>query len=115
MNRTGNGPVTRAFELDDLSRARRAAGRRYYEFLRVRALSMGLYGLPEGGEDPQNPHEEDEVYHVVRGRATLSVAGEDRPVEAGSVVYVAAGVEHRFHSIEEDLEVLVVFAPAETG
>jgi len=115
MTPTGNGPVTKAFELEELARARRASGRRYYEFLRVPALSMGLYGLPAGGEDPQTPHAEDEVYQVVRGRATLSVAGEDRPVGPGSVVFVAAGVEHRFHSIEEDLEVLVFFAPAETG
>jgi mannose-6-phosphate isomerase-like protein (cupin superfamily) len=39
------------------------------------------------------------------------VADEDGPVRAGSVVYVAAGVDHRFHSIEEDLEVLVFWAP----
>ncbi|MEZ4734758.1 MAG: hypothetical protein R3E79_47305 [Caldilineaceae bacterium] len=38
---------------------------------------------------------------------------EDRPVQAGSLVYVAAQVEHRFHSIAETLQVLVFFAPAE--
>jgi mannose-6-phosphate isomerase-like protein (cupin superfamily) len=43
------------------------------------------------------------------------VADEDRPVGPGSVVYVAATVPHRFHTIEEDLEILVVFAPAEGG
>jgi quercetin dioxygenase-like cupin family protein len=41
------------------------------------------------------------------------VGGEERPVQAGSAVFVAAEVEHRFHSIEEDLVLLVVFAPAE--
>ena len=115
MTATENGPVARAFDLDLLSRERRASGRRYLELLRVPALSLGLYGLPAGGEDPQSPHAEDEVYQVVRGRATLRVAGEDRPVGPGSVVYVAAGVEHRFHGIEEDLEVLVFFAPAESA
>jgi hypothetical protein len=30
-------------------------------------------------------------------------------------VYVAAGVEHRFHDISEQLRLLVVFAPAESG
>ncbi len=115
MTTAGNGPVTRAFELDHLSRERRASGRRYLEFLRVPALSVGLYGLPAGGEDPQSPHAEDEVYQVIRGRAVLRVEGEDRPVGPGSVVFVAAGAEHRFHAIEEDLEVLVFFAPAESG
>lgn len=103
------------YEIDDLIAARRAGSRRYREFLRVPAMSVGLYGLPAGGEDPQPVHAEDEVYLVVRGRATLRVAGEDRVMGPGSVAYVAAGVDHRFHSIEEDLEVLVLFAPAESS
>jgi mannose-6-phosphate isomerase-like protein (cupin superfamily) len=45
--------------------------------------------------------------------AKIKVANEDRAVQAGSVVYVAKKLEHRFHSIEEDLTVLVFFAPAE--
>ena len=32
---------------------------------------------------------------------------------AGTVVFVEAGAEHRFQSIEEDLTVLGFFAPAE--
>ncbi len=85
----------------------------YYEFLRVPSLSVGLYALPAGATDPQRPHTEDEVYHVVGGRARIRVGGEDRAVEAGTVVFVEAGVEHRFYAIEEDLTVLVFFAPAE--
>ena len=74
---------------------------------------MGLYQLPAGGTDPQSPHTEDEVYYVVSGAAKIKVADEDRAVQAGSIVYVAKKLEHRFHSIEEDLTVLVFFAPAE--
>src|SRR3712207_9108288 len=85
----------------------------YLEFLRVPSLSVGLYALPAGAADPQQPHTEDEVYHVVGGRARIRVGAEDRAVEAGTVVFVAAGVEHRFYAIEEDLTVLVFFAPAE--
>lgn len=101
------------FEIDDLVARRRAGAARYREFLREPAMSLGLYGLPAGGEDPQPSHGEDEVYVVIEGRAVLRVAGEDRAVGPGSVVYVPAGVDHRFHSIDEDLEVLVLFAPAE--
>ena len=102
-----------AFEIDQLLAEREQVGRAYLEFLRVPALSAGLYVLPAGEADPQQPHTEDEVYYVARGRAQIRVAGEDRPVGPGSVVFVAAGVEHRFHSIAEDLTVLVFFAPAE--
>jgi mannose-6-phosphate isomerase-like protein (cupin superfamily) len=69
--------------------------------------------LPAGARDPQEPHTEDEVYHVVGGKGRIRVGEEDRTVEAGTVVFVEAGVDHRFHSIEEDLTVLVFFAPAE--
>ena len=59
------------------------------------------------------PHTEDEVYYVIRGRARFQAGAEDCAVEGGAVLFVAAGVEHRFHDIEEDLETLVFFAPPE--
>src|ERR671933_335382 len=89
------------------------SGEPYLEFLRVPSLSVGLYVLSAGAEDPQQPHTEDEVYHVVSGRGSIRVGAEGSVVEAGSIVFVEAGVDHRFHSIEEDLTVLVFFAPAE--
>lgn len=89
------------------------AAPRYHEFLRVPALSAGLYTLPAGGVDPQQPHTEDEIYYIVRGRGRIRVEDEDLVVTAGSVVFIAAGQEHRFHTITEDLGILVLFAPAE--
>ena len=102
-----------AYELADLISQHADSNKLYLEFLKVPDLSMGLYVLPAGGVDPQSPHTEDEVYYVVSGRAQIKVAEEDRAVQAGSIVYVAKNVEHRFHSIEEELTVLVFFAPAE--
>jgi len=101
------------FQLSDLISQQNDSNRLYLEFLKVPDLSMGLYVLPAGGTDPQSPHTEDEVYYVVSGRAKIKVADEDRDVHAGSIVYVAKHVEHRFHSIEEELTVIVFFAPAE--
>jgi mannose-6-phosphate isomerase-like protein (cupin superfamily) len=103
-----------AFELAEIEAQHRQVGNRWLEFLRVPALSVGLYALPAGGTDPQRPHNEDEVYVVVQGRAVITVASEDRPVQPGSIIFVGKGVEHRFHSIEEPLSVLVFFAPAHT-
>lgn len=85
------------------------------EFLRVPALSAGIYRLPAGGTDPQHPHTEDEVYYVISGRSSFTCDGETIEASAGSTIYVAAHAEHRFHDIEEDLTVLVLFAPAETA
>jgi mannose-6-phosphate isomerase-like protein (cupin superfamily) len=103
----------KAFELVQLAEQRKQADRLYLEFLKVPDLSLGLYVLPAGGTDPQSPHAEDEVYYVVSGRARIRVGSEDRPVQAGSVIYVAQNIVHRFHSIEDELTVLVFFAPAE--
>src|SRR5512139_2247226 len=102
-----------AFELHEVIAKAEESGKAFHEFLRVPDLSMGLYVLPAGGTDPQSPHTEDEVYYVVSGQAKIRVAEEERDVQAGSIVYVAKTVEHRFHSIEEELTVLVFFAPAE--
>ena len=102
-----------AFELTQLISQQNSSNKLYLEFLKVHALSMGLYILPVGGIDPQSPHTEDEVYYVVNGKAKIRVGKEDRDVGAGSIVYVAKKVEHRFHSIDEELQVLVFFAPAE--
>ena len=102
-----------AFDILNLLEQHRRQERLYLEFLREPSLSMGVYVLPAGGSDPQKPHSEDEVYYIVSGRASLRVGEEDQSVEAGSIIFVAANVEHRFHSIDEDLTVLVFFAPAE--
>jgi mannose-6-phosphate isomerase-like protein (cupin superfamily) len=102
-----------AYELSELLQRQADSGKLYHEFIRVPSLSVGMYHLPVGGTDPQQPHTEDEVYYVVSGRAIIRVGDEDRPVSAGSVIFVAAEVEHRFHTISEDLVVLVFFAPAE--
>jgi mannose-6-phosphate isomerase-like protein (cupin superfamily) len=102
-----------AFQIGPLIEQQSQAGKAYLEFLRVPSLSMGVYRLPADGVDPQSPHTEDEVYYVVSGKAQLQVGAEDRSVGAGSIVFVAAHVPHRFHSIAEDLTVLVFFAPAE--
>jgi len=103
----------KAWELSELEATRAAGGRLYHEFLSVPDLSAGLYVLDAGATDPQSPHTEDEAYVVMSGKARVFVGGEVRPVEAGSVVFVGAGVEHRFLDIEERLVLLVFFGPAE--
>ncbi|WP_214370377.1 cupin domain-containing protein [Pseudonocardia sp. H11422] len=103
-----------AFELDELEKQQNEANQAYFEFLRRRGMSVGLYSLPVGGEDQQHPHAADEMYLVLRGRATLRVGDQQREVRPGSVVSVDHGEEHRFVDIAEDLHLLVVFAPPES-
>jgi len=101
-----------AHEIPELDpQPRDAEGHGYLDFLASDKLSVGLAVWPAGSTDRQRPHNEDEVYYVIIGRAVIRVADQDRPVQAGSLVFVEAHVEHRFHDIEEDLRVLVFWAP----
>jgi mannose-6-phosphate isomerase-like protein (cupin superfamily) len=106
------------FTVSDLETRQSQGGKEYLEFLRVPAMSAGLYVLPAGATDRQKPHREDEIYYVIRGRARFSAGSgtdsEDREVSSGSVIFVAAQVGHSFYDITEELAVLVLFAPAET-
>lgn len=105
--------VFKAFELNELEKEHSELNRPYFEFLRRRGMSIGLYRLAGGDEDHQHPHVSDEVYYVLRGKATLRTPDADREVRPGSVISVDHGVEHRFVDIEDDLQLLVVFAPPE--
>lgn len=91
------------------------SGELWMEFLRVPAMSAGVYRLAAGQDDPQTPHHEDEIYHVLSGRGVLRAGEQEVTAEAGSILFVEAGAEHRFQRISEDLTVLVFFAPAESG
>jgi len=103
------------FQLAALVAQHDQAGRPYLEFLRHPSLSLGLYRLPAGATDPQRPHTEDEVYLIVAGKGMIHVDGEDRDIEAGSLVYVPAGARHYFHTISAELTLVVLFAPAENA
>jgi quercetin dioxygenase-like cupin family protein len=102
-----------SFDLEQLDKCRAESGEAYLEFFRIPQMSLGVYTLPAGALDRQEPHTEDEIYYVASGRAMITVGREDQPVRSGSVIFVPANVTHRFHSIAADLRLLVFFAPAE--
>lgn len=110
QDNTIGDPTSAAFTLDDLIIHRKKNVHPYLEFLDVSTLNMGLYVLPAGGKDPQSPHEQDEVYVIEEGKAILDVEGKDHQVSKGSIVFVKARAQHHFHSIEEELKVLVFFS-----
>jgi len=98
----------------DVDRERAKSGQFYREFLRIPAMSSGLYVLLAGSIDPQVPHRQGELYYILRGRGRFRAAGDDTEISAGSLLFVAAEIEHKFYDIKEELAVLVFFAPAES-
>ena len=99
------------FDLEDIKgRLTQSKPVEYREFLRVPALSCGVYHLAAGSTDMQTPHDEDEVYMVMEGRARLKLGGRIHEVKPGTVMYVRATESHSFFEIDEDMTLLVFFA-----
>ena len=72
-------------------------------------LEVGVYVLVAPEPDRQQAHADDELYVVLEGRGTLTLEGEQIPVEEGKAAFVPAGADHRFTGYE-GLSVLVIFA-----
>ncbi len=100
------------FDLDDVRDRLSGQAVEYLEFLNVPALNCGIYFLSAGSTDMQAPHDDDEVYFVLSGRARMRLGDEERAVGPGSLLYVSATTEHSFFQIEEDMTLLVIFASA---
>jgi mannose-6-phosphate isomerase-like protein (cupin superfamily) len=67
------------------------------------------------GVDSQQPHTRDEVYVVVAGRGKFFCDGETRDFGPGELLFVPAGMEHRFIDFSDDLVTWVLFYGPEGG
>ena len=86
------------------------AGEHAISFLRRGTLNAMLsLGRFAPRPRPTTPHAQDEVYVVVRGQGVFFHDGKREAFEAGDLLFVAAGIEHRFESFSEDLAVWVIF------
>src|SRR5919205_182884 len=84
-----------------------AGGQRFAKVLEHESLLVEIYA-PRGA-DPQQPHTRDELYVVVVGSGRFVNGGERQAFEPGDVLFVPAGVFHRFEEFTDDLVVWVVF------
>jgi mannose-6-phosphate isomerase-like protein (cupin superfamily) len=90
-----------------------AEGRRSAEILRHGSLELRWYA--PRGEDPQTPHERDELYVVAGGRAAFVRGAERVQVGPHDVLFVPAGMPHRFEEMSADFATWVVFYGAKGG
>jgi mannose-6-phosphate isomerase-like protein (cupin superfamily) len=100
----------KAFELQELLGRLKKEGGYFLDFLKVRDLEAGVIMLHPGEEDTQEPHSADELYYVIEGGGFIELGKNKRPVKKGSIVFVPAGMHHRFYGNKEDLVVLYMFA-----
>ena len=82
-------------------------GGRFHYALRHGSMKIGLYA--PRGIDPQQPHRQDELYIVSSGRSVFVKGDERREVGPQDVLFVEAGVSHRFEAFSDDFATWVIF------
>jgi mannose-6-phosphate isomerase-like protein (cupin superfamily) len=98
---------------DALARLPGPNGERYVELFSHGTLSVELYA--PRGSDPQSPHTRDEAYVVVAGSGWFRNGSERHRFGPGDMLFVPAGVTHRFEEFSDDLAVWVFFYGPEGG
>ena len=89
------------------------AGERFALLFRHASLSVELYA--PRGSDPQAPHQQDEVYVVVQGSGMFRNGARRDSFAPGDLLFVPAGVVHRFEEFSDDLVVWVIFYGPDGG
>ena len=80
---------------------------RYGILLQQDGIEIGFYA-PQG-TDPQSPHDRDEVYVIQAGNGIFVLGDDEQPFETGDVLFVPAGMPHRFKNFGDDFGAWVVF------
>ncbi len=65
--------------------------------------------------DPQTPHSRDEVYVIAQGTGEFVCGTTREAFQPLDVLFVAAGVEHRFENFTDDFAAWVFFYGPESG
>jgi mannose-6-phosphate isomerase-like protein (cupin superfamily) len=98
------------FELSELASQLEKHGGYFLDFLRVRNLQAGIIVLHPDEQDTQEPHSEDELYYVISGDGWMEMGSKKIKVREGSIIFVPAGLTHKFYGNKVDLVILYVFA-----
>lgn len=88
----------------------KSEGEYYSEFLSTTSFNAGIIKLLMGQTDNQSSHPVDEIYYVIEGKGLISINGTDHEIRKGTIIFVSANSDHRFHSNREDLIVLYILA-----
>ena len=101
------------FPADELLQRLEAHDGDHIEIFETESMTVEMGRHEAGTAAPKNPHNEDELYYIVSGTGKVRVGDDVHAVESGDLVHVEPGVEHDFFDIEEEIQVLIVFAGSE--
>jgi mannose-6-phosphate isomerase-like protein (cupin superfamily) len=71
--------------------------------------SMSIEYFAPKNIDTQQPHAQDEIYVIASGNSSFYRNGETIDCKTGDVIFVPAGMEHRFVNFSEDFATWVIF------
>ena len=86
----------------------------FHTFLNTQSLAAGILVLQPGEEDTQTPHENDEIYYILKGNGFLKINKKDYLVSEGMSYYVKKNIEHYFFGNTKELVVFYFFGGPDT-
>ena len=98
------------YDAEEVLKKLKASGNWIYGFMSKGTMDAGILSLAPGEKDPQGPHANDELYYVIRGHGFVRIEKENVSIKPGSIIFVPARKKHNFHGIDDELQVLYVFA-----
>ena len=77
--------------------------------------TMSIEYFAPKGTDKQTPHKQDEIYVIIEGKSMFYRDGEMVPCTKNDILFVPAGMEHRFEDFSDDFATWVIFYGTEGG
>lgn len=109
-NKSVKDTLSLSFSLDEIARTRKPNDDVWNDFLKRKSMIFGLYMLPKPvNGDQALTHKWDEVNLVTNGSGKFQVGDQVMDVKAGDIIYVKKGNPHFFHSLQQDLDILIFF------
>jgi mannose-6-phosphate isomerase-like protein (cupin superfamily) len=87
--------------------ANEPSGKPFIKLLERGGMYVEIYA-PEK-VDLQTPHDQDEIYVIISGSGVFFNDGERSAFKPGDLLFVPAGIEHRFENFTGDFKTWVIF------
>lgn len=105
--------MSAVFDAEGALRALKSAGGEFTTLFRHGTLEVEIYRPV--GIDKQQPHRRDELYVVISGTGTFEHGREQKAFGPGDVLFVEAGLPHRFVDFTPDFATWVFFYGPDGG
>ena len=92
---------------DALAQLNSKDGQLFAKIMEHGSMSVEIYRPVK--VDTQNPHQQDELYVIISGSGEFLNDGKRSYFNLGDVLFVPAGIEHRFENFTDDFATWVIF------